>query len=154
MALFAGSRATASDFAHLTVANHAPLDSGTTTSTTYTTTRSSATSPVGVAFVAPPSSKVKIHWACGLIHNTTNATLCSFQIQEGSVLGSGTVVWGAGDARALQNVGTSERQAGRTSLVTGLTVGAEYNVTLMYRITAATTGTITRVEVIVDPCIS
>lgn len=157
MALVAGALATGADFQNLTVQNHAPLDSGTVTSGTYTTTRTAATSPVGKSFTAPPSGKVKIHWACGLTNSGTsgsNYTLCAFQIRAGTTLGSGTVYQAADDNRALQITGTTlEMQKGRTSLVSGLTPGNSYNVTLMYKVGAGT-GTISRIEVVVDPCIA
>lgn len=155
MALVAGALAVGADFQNLTVQNHAPLDSGTTTSTSYTTTRASATSPVGKAFVAPPSGKVLIHWACGLqAPGTVDFVLCAFQIRTGTTLGSGTSVAAASDNRALQSTNTTaEKQAGRSGLVTGLTAGNDYNVTLMYRVSGGT-GTISRIEVTVHPCIA
>lgn len=155
MALEAGALATGADFQNLTVQNHAPLDSGTTTSTAYTTTRAAATSPVGKSFTAPPSGKVKIHWACGLqAAGAVDYVLCSFQIRTGVTLGSGTSIVAASDNRARQLTNTAaEQQGGRTALVSGLTAGNAYNVTLMYRVSGGT-GTISRVEVIVDPCIA
>lgn len=156
MALVAGARAKGSDFQNLEVKGHAPLDQGTTTSTTYTTTRSGATSPVGVAFTAPPSGKVDIHWRSGLFNaNSTQFTLCSFQILNGITLGSGTPFHPFSDSYNIGEVGTANRDKGSTALITGLTAGNDYNVTLGFRVqSAANAGTALRVEVSVHPCIS
>jgi hypothetical protein len=155
MVLAAGAHAVGADFQNLEVKQHAPLDSGTLTSTTYTTTRSGATSPVGVAFTAPPSGKVKVHWACGVQNSGsggTNYTLMAFQVKTGTTIGSGTTIQSASDSLCIENVGVNEMDAGRTSMVV-LTPGLSYNVSGMYRVGAGT-GTVSRVEMIVDPCIA
>lgn len=158
MGLLAGDKATGDDFANLEVKTHDPLDSGTTTSTTFTTTRSGATSPVGTAFIVPPSGKVKVHWACGITNSAnTNYGLVGFQIKTGSTVGSGSTLFGASDSRAVQHTpqtaGSAEQQAGRTSTVPGLTPGDTCNVSLVYRVLGGT-GTFQRVEVTLDPCIA
>lgn len=156
MGLAAGARAIGADFQNLEVQSHAPLDSGTTTATTFTTTRSGATSPVGIAFTAPPSGKVDVHMAAALINSgtgATNYTLVGFQVKTGAVLGSGSTVQSASDSLTLQNLGTETRRYGASSLVPGLNPGSSYNVTLMYRVGAGT-GTILRVECVLTPCIT
>lgn len=156
MVLAAGAHAVGADFQNLEVKQHQPLDSGTLTATTYTTTRSGATSPVGIAFTAPPSGKVKIHWACGLQNSgsgAANYTLMAFQIKTGTTIGSGTTIQSASDSLCLEIVGTNEADLGRTSLVPALNAGSSYNVSGMYRVGAGT-GTVSRVEMVVDPCIA
>lgn len=154
MTIRAGAKIDAADFQNLAVLNHAPLDSGTTTSATYTTTRTGGTSPVGVAFTAPPSGKVKIHFAAGLLQSAANPALVTFQILSGAVIGSGTPASAANDSRALQSALLTEDQKGRTELVDGLTAGGSYNVSLVYRRLTSGTFTINRVSVTVDPCIA
>jgi len=160
MALVAGALAIGADFQNLTVKNHQPLDSGTVTSGTFTTTRSGATSPVGVSFTAPPSGKVKIHWAGGIAGSGTGGSafyLMGFQILTGSTIGGGSSVVAGDDNKALQVTNlvsaNGERQGGRSELVQSLTPGNSYNVSLMYRVGTGT-GTFSRVSVTVDPCIA
>lgn len=154
MALQAGGKAKGSDYQNLTVQTHNPYDSGTVTSTSFTTTRSGGTSPVGVAFTAPPSGKVLIHFGAGLLQTAPNPSLVTFQILAGSVIGSGSSISAASDNRSLQAADLTEKQMGRTCLIDGLTPGSSYNASLMYRRQTGGTFTINRVELIVDPCIS
>lgn len=160
MALVAGAPALGADFQNLTVKQHQPLDSGTTTSTSFTTTRSGATSPVGVSFTAPPSGKVMIAWAAGLQNSSTGAnaySLVTFQIRQGTTIGSGTSVVAGDDNKSLQvhNLasGNGERQMGRTEAYFSLTAGNSYNVSLMFRV-GANTGTFSRVSITLIPCIA
>lgn len=160
MALQAGALATGADFQNLTVKQHQPLDSGTTTNLTFTTTRTGGTSPVGVSFTAPPSGKVLIAWACGLQNGTTGAnaySLCTFQIRTGTTIGSGSVVVAGDDNKSLQihnlNSANGERQLGRTEGYFSLTAGNSYNVSLMFRV-GTNTGTFSRVSVTLIPCIA
>jgi hypothetical protein len=160
MALQAGALAIGADFQNLTTKNHQPLDSGTVTTGTFTTTRTAATSPVGVSFTAPPSGKVKVHWAAGLAGSTTGGSafyLCTFQIRTGTTIGSGTSFVAGDDNKSLQVTNlvsaNGEKQMGRTELVIALTAGNSYNVSLMFRVGAGT-GTFSRVSVTLDPCIA
>lgn len=154
MTFTAGSKLRASDLnAELGVTvTHAPNDSGTVNSTAYVGTRTGGTNPVGTSFVAPTSGKVLVHWACGLVSAAGNATatmLVSFRLGQGATVGGGTQVLAPADTRAIQHAGTTDQQAGRTSLVTGLTPGAVYNVQLMYRGVAAMA--VGSVEITVQP---
>lgn len=153
MALVAGAKAKGADFQNLEVKKHDDTAQGTFTSTTFTPTRASATSPIGVAFTAPPSGKVKIHWRASLFNNGAGFTACSFRILSGTTLGSGASFQGFSDNTAIQNTGTSNRPESSSSLVIGLTPGNDYNVTLGYRVSSGE-GTAFRIEVIVDPCIA
>lgn len=154
MALTAGSRSTGGDFQNLEVKSHAPVDSGTATSTTFTTTRSGATSPVGRTFTAPPSGKVMVHWRCAITNSTTAAGVVTFQVRTGTVLGSGTSVQAGADTISTQHLGTGTGTHGAHALVEGLTPGSDYNITQMFRVTSASTGTFARNEITIAPCIA
>ncbi len=160
MALSAGSKAVGSDFQNLESKQHAPLDSGTTASTSFTTTRAAATSPVGVSFTAPPSGKVGVSWKCGIINSGSGGTnwgAMGFQVRSGSTLGAGTAYQSASLNLAIQHLGQSaggaEQKAGMTELVEGLTPGANYNVTVMFAVGAGT-GTFSSVSCSIDPRIA
>jgi len=106
------------------------ISSNTTNSTTYV-----ALIPApGGTFVAPGSGKVWIHIAAEVGQNASGTvSWMSFEVREGAVLGSGTIVTAASDARAIAAGGPSECRPGRTCLVTGLTPGSTYNVRAMCR---------------------
>lgn len=159
MVLAAGAHAVGADFQNLQVRNHAPLDDGTTTSTTFTTTRSGATSPVGVAFAAPPSGKVEVGINAALTSSaeTTSAyyVIVGYQIRTGSTLASGTVIESPSDSLSIQGYGVNTRRYGMTHLIDGLTAGSSYNITCMYRVgNASNTGSINRIELIIRPSIA
>lgn len=154
MALVAGARAVGADFQNLEVKTHAPLDSGTTTSTSFTPTRAAATSPVGVSFTAPPSGKVLVLWRCAITNSTTASGVVSFVVRTGSVLGAGIVVQGSSDNTATQHNGTSTETSGGSDLVEALTAGSDYNIVQTYRVTSASTGTFARNHITIDPCIA
>lgn len=92
----------------------------------------------GVAFVAPPSGKVLINWRAGA-DNTTAAgvAFCSIYIKNGAVVDAGTNVQVPSDSIAIQHEGTSSSRQGTFDLVTGLTGGNSYNVTLYQKSSAA-----------------
>lgn len=154
MALRAGAPAIGADFQNLELKTHAPLDSGTWTSTTYVTARSGATSPVGVSFTAPPSGKVTVLWAAQVAHSTTGSVLVAFQVKTGTTIASGSTIQGVTDSNALQNTGTPPLAYGIHDVVEGLDPGSDYNVSLMFRNGAAGTGTAADVRVSVLPAIA
>lgn len=159
MAFVAGQKLTAQAIndALGVATQHAPLDSGTTTSTGYVTTLTGGTSPVFTTFVAPTSGKVDIHWSAGLAITTgaPGAVLAAPQIREGTSATSGTIFLAVADNLAIQNThdnNADEIQVGRSYLVSGLTPGLTYNVALAYRvISGADTGTISRKAVSAHP---
>lgn len=114
--------------------------SDTSTSTSYTTADMTT---CGTAFVAPASGKVLVHISARLDHSTAAPAFVSFEVREGNVVGSGTVVLAADDTRSLMNHNTNEIMGGVTFPVTGLTSGADYNVRLMHK---TTSGTLTLVN--------
>lgn len=129
---------------------HSPLDSGTVTSTTFTQTRSGATSPVGKAFVAPTSGIVRVSWhsAC---RNATNFSLCSMGIRTGGTVGSGTDYLAPTDDIALQWVTNSaDYHFGMSHPVGGLTAGSTYNAVLWFRVGSGT-GTFSRCSIDIVP---
>ena len=112
----------------------------TSTSTSFTATAT----VVGVAFIAPPSGKVWVHWHTEMQNNTTAAAFClaSFEVREGSTVNAGTIFLAGSDTRRLLQRGTvanADTQGyGSSYLVTGLTPHASYNVVHLVRVTAGT----------------
>ncbi len=136
---------------------HLPLDSGTVNSVGYTTTRTGATvNPVGVAFVAPSSGKVTVHWHVSMRNTDTTVNgfcLAAPQIRQGATIDSGTLVHTVNDGVATQR--PSQATASKDEHFAGshpftLTAGADYNVVLAFRVGAGT-GTFSRASVWVTP---
>lgn len=125
----------------------------TTDQTGITSTSFVAGSPVcGVAFIAPTTGRVLVMWGGELDHNTAGReTYLSFEVREGSVVGSGTVVYAADDSWSASNQGVNNCGAGVMHDVPDLTPGATYNVRLMHRVTVGGNGAVTRREVSVQP---
>lgn len=123
---------------------------GTTSSTSYTSTLSGGTA-CSTTFVAPASGKVTV-FISARISDGTGADLArmSFEVREGAVIGSGTVVSTADEPRAVAHTGTSAMQAGNSFPVTGLTPGATYNVQQMFG-TGGGTGTYSYKKLAVYP---
>jgi hypothetical protein len=121
-------------------------DSGTTTSSTYTATRTGTANVAGVAFKAPLSGIVRIDWACG-ISAVSGIPLVSFQCLTGAVIGSGSSVLAASDSYALQATTTAELKVSDFYYVQGLTPNADYNAQLMYRSSGAVTATFNRPKI-------
>lgn len=88
----------------------------------------------GVAFTAPPSGRVIVHFA-STFDNTLADTfgMMAFQIRTGSTVGAGTVVIAANDNDSIGTAGTNDTSFGRTTLVTSLTAGSLYNVQALYK---------------------
>lgn len=129
-----------------------------TTTTGYTETLSPA-GLCGVAFIAPISGTVRIDWKADM-SNATASALCamSFNVRSGTVVGSGTLFLGASDDIAARNDNPSTGSTGLHdyscfSIVSGLTAGASYNVSLSQR-TNAGTLTVARRNVIVTQMVS
>ena len=123
------------------------------TATTYGVTSTSGTyNDCGVAFVAPTTGRVCLDYACGIRNSTTATTAMAPVVREGGSVGSGTTFLAASDDNGVVILpGTFESCfGGRRLLVTGLTVGATYNVRLEHRVSAGT-GTLNRRSVTVSP---
>lgn len=126
-------------------------DEYTFTATSYGVTTTSGTYVTcGVAFVAPDSGAVTIHWAARLVNSTTGATEVSPAVRTGSTVGSGAVASAATSSGSLQVTGTSALGMGTSLLVPGLTSGATYNVRLEHKVDAGT-GTARWRRVVVTP---
>jgi hypothetical protein len=98
-----------------------------------------------IVFVAPPSGMVLIlaHFVLGLAISASAIRTVngSFEVREGAVVGSGTVVLSPSDnisvqARAAVSGDTVGVGATTHQLLTGLTPGASYNVRTMVRVSA------------------
>jgi hypothetical protein len=125
------------------------LTQRTTTSAGYTETLTPA-GLCGVSFTGPVSGIVRIDWK-GDISNSgaTGVNAISIAVRTGSVVGSGTVVIAADDNYALRNdTTTSLATAGVFHVLSGLTAGTVYNVSLSQRCGAGTL-TVARREVTV-----
>ncbi len=115
----------------------------TTTSTTYTPTLTGGTA-AGVAFVVPPSGIVLIMNTSGIgPGGPTDYRYCDFEIRTGGVVGSGTVFRSPTDNTAMYARSDWTRFTVITE-ISGLTVGATYNVRQFFRTTAGTLNTQSR----------
>lgn len=127
---------------------------GTTTSTSYTPTLTTA-GVLGVAFVAPTSGKVAVHYGSRGQHSVNGGnTYTCVVIRTGNTPGSGSLVQGSADTWAISSGivgGTAAIGAGRSKLVSGLTPGDDYNATLEHKIVTAGTGSFLDRSVLVVP---
>lgn len=134
---FDDDRARLDDLESLTTVADTQNTNGTTTSVTYTSTLTGGTA-CGIAFVAPPSGKVKIENNCRIFNSGANHSLCSIHVRNGSTIGSGTDVLAAADAQAIAYFGANDDRRGGSTLVTGLTPGNSYNVQQEFKVTGGT----------------
>lgn len=121
--------------------------SDTSTSTSYTTTDMTT---CGTAFIAPASGRVLVHIGALLDNNGANTTFLSFEVRQGDVVGSGTVVQAAIDNNSISWLNVNEADFGRSFVISGLTPGDDYNVRLMHK-TSAGTLTLQYRTVVVEP---
>lgn len=114
---------------------------------------------VGVAFRAPTSGSVLLMWtARGRLNATAGErVLVSAEVRTGSTVGSGTVIDAAVDDSSVEwGQATNDRlSAGHQRVVTGLTAGTTYNVSLWHRnaISTASAGSLFYRSVQVTPWI-
>ncbi|MFE9398198.1 hypothetical protein [Streptomyces flavidovirens] len=113
-------------------------DGGTTTSTAYVETLTSATGdPMNAVFTVPASGSVIISVGCYMFSSATNVgTYMSANIRNSA----GTVVLSANDARAALVNSPNRASVSTQFLVTGLAVGTTHTATPAYR-SGATTNT-------------
>lgn len=107
----------------------------------------------GVAFTAPASGRVIVHFA-GAFDNTLADTfgMVAFQVRTGSLVGSGTIVVATNDNDSIGTAGTNDTSFGRTTLVSSLIAGSPYNVQLLYkRFSGTGTSFFARRSVLVVP---
>jgi hypothetical protein len=95
-----------------------------------------------IAFQAPPSGKVNIHWS-GKMKTVVLNSFCwiSFELRDGVVNGSGSVITSASTSSSIELRGfaNQEAQYGMSKLAVGLTPNAGYHVRLMHA-SSDTTG--------------
>jgi hypothetical protein len=114
--------------------------------------------PVGVAFTAPASGSVLIHFSAQLQQNINGqSTFVSAEVKTGSTVGSGSLAGSAANSdralvcgKAVVSSGPALLQATRSVLYVGLTPGAAYNVRLMHCVDGGS-GTVYFRDVIVQP---
>ncbi|MGH9248617.1 MAG: hypothetical protein ACRD0W_03745 [Acidimicrobiales bacterium] len=153
--LLAGTTVNALD-SPVTVADSEP-GSFTFTNTTYGIGTTGGTYvDCGVAFVAPTTGRVLLHYSCNIANSSTASTLMAPVVREGGTVGSGTTFLVALDDNAVTILPTAGVAAaliygGRPLLVTGLTPGSTYNVRLEHRVSAGSPGTLARRAVTVSP---
>lgn len=110
-------------------------DTPTTTSTTYVTIGTTC----GIGFTAPTSGKVNISWYSELKNSGANISACTIYVKTGSTVNSGSNVLIASDSNPLaRSDGTQLVTPAAWHIVSGLTPGAAYNVTLYFRVAAGT----------------
>lgn len=134
-------------------ADDTTVTNGTTTSTTFVNTLTTA-GIRGVAFVAAPSTKAFVLGTAGGFNNTAGQfTLTSFEVRLGAVVGSGIVIANSDENTASQFNSAVANQADTHTVfgtVGGLTPGTTYNACLTYRVTA-NGGTWNRRKISVTP---
>lgn len=135
-------------------ASNSDPTSRTTSSTSFTSTLSPA-NICGTAFVAPTSGTVLVALRTQMQNSGVNYSGASFEVREGSTVGSGTVFLAGDDERAMSTTSTSGEGQGITDYVSGLTPGATYNVSIVHRTTnGASTLTTLRRAISVIPLIA
>jgi hypothetical protein len=130
-----------------------------TTQPAYSSTTFTAGSQVcGVAFTAPPSGMVVVHWKAyfqAAINDKMSFVGC--EIRTGAAISSGTVVVAANSTDAIAIGGTVTsgvpvRLKGATyKLITSLTPGSAYHARLMYQTETGGNITVFTREVMVVP---
>lgn len=125
----------------------------TDTSTTYTTTGGTV---VGTAFRMPMMGAVDITCSARVGNNTLNvSSYVSPQVREGATIGSGTVVFANSDNYSCEYNGVANG-----AVVSSFTFrfegnpGDEYNVRLLHRVGAASTGSYGRRKIVVRPALT
>lgn len=121
----------------------------TTTSGSWTPTLTGG-SGCSTTFVAPSSGVVEIYIAAEFVNSASSICRLGYELREGNVIGSGTVVQAADAARDVGHTGTSPSVQGALHKVSGLTPGATYNVQQMF-IVGGGTGTYTYRRLSVHP---
>lgn len=138
---------------------HTPVAAAdTSTISGITSTSWAAGSPVvGVAFTAPPSGSVFVT-VSGTMTQSNNGfeTRLSWEMREGSTIGSGTVFQATSSlravvcGRAVNASGPAMVSASYRRLVPGLTAGSSYNARCMYSVSGGTGGFESR-EITIEP---
>jgi hypothetical protein len=128
-------------------------DSTTTTGTSYGT-GTGGTMP-GLAFVAPPTGEVVLHYSAALTSSVATAAGTVYyapRCRNGSAIGLGTDFFTPSDNDAIQAAGTvfTQRYGGHR-MVPSLTPGNLYNIQMNVKVFGASTGTIHAKKLIIQP---
>jgi len=110
---------------------------GSTTATGYTTSLTTA-GTCGVAFVAPPSGKVTIHFHTAGFGTGTGSTKTAVRVGTTSSIGGGSTVYAATDDNMILFAGTAVYGIGNFAEVSGLTAGDTYNACMAHNVDAGT----------------
>lgn len=124
---------------------------GTTNSTGYIVTLPTA-GTCGVAFVAPPSGKVTVHFHTAGFNSGANDNKTAIRIGTSSVVGGGTEVYAATDNDMILFTGAATYGIGSFVPITGLTPGDVYNACMAHRVGAGNGSFLFRtIKVVPDP---
>jgi hypothetical protein len=122
------------------------------------TTATAGTNVCGVAFTAPASGSVLVHWKADFWSSQTDkVSFVSMEVRSGATLGGGSVVVASNSNDALKVSGTvtagveARIGAGTFRLITGLTPGSSYHVRLMHFTEASGNITVFYRSVLVQP---
>jgi hypothetical protein len=130
-------------------------DTGTTTNTSFITALSGGTASWGVAFIAPPSGRVLVTCKAAAFNNTANSyAVLDFQVRLGSTVNAGTIFRNVSeDTAGVIRSGVANQQCTivASDVISGLTPGAVYNVTLGYHAAVSGTASFNRRQAIVIP---
>lgn len=110
---------------------------GSTTSTTYITALPTA-GTCGVAFVAPPSGKVTIHFHTAGFNSGANDSKTAVRVGTTGTVGAGTEVYAATDNDMILFTGAATYGIGAFTEVSGLIAGNTYNACMAHRTSAGT----------------
>lgn len=129
------------------------------TQTAYVTTASTTFAPLAgdpnVVFVAPPSGKVLVSISSALTGEAAGiGAAATFDIGTGSVVGAGAIVHAPTDEDQLAASTNIAIEAGKTTMVGGLTPGATYWARMLYaRVGASSVGGFSRRRIMVSPTV-
>ena len=138
MTIFAGHKVTAAELnSHFGIGTHVDDTqnaSRTTASTGYTPTLTGGVA-CAKAFIAPASGAVEIEWTMlGTVNVSTGFCYATPELKTGSVIGSGTIIFGPDDNDSANWHGTPQERRSAHKRVTGLTPGASYHVGIVHKV--------------------
>jgi hypothetical protein len=129
-------------------------DSTTTTATSYGVGTGGGAMP-GIAFIAPPTGEVLLHYSCGMTTNSAAAAGTVYyapRVRNGSAIGLGTDFFTPSDNDAISHAGHLFRvRYGGHRMVPSLTPGAAFNVQMNVKVFGAATGTFDSKKLIIQP---
>lgn len=126
---------------------------GTTATTTSTTGVAMGTAGAEGVFEAPASGIIDVTVMADLSNSAiSSASACSFEVREGTTIGSGTVVDAASINKAALGKTIEAIRSNGTYLVDGLTPGADYNIrTIQFSDSGSNTASAALVRLLLRP---